>query len=69
MELHGTVLSNLASGLQSARRLRSHPVHQDTLGHWAEIVHHARRELARGSAEPILPLLLELEKEIADRST
>jgi hypothetical protein len=69
MELHGTILNNLASAVQSARRLRGHPVHEDTLGHWADLLHHARRELAAGTAEPILPLILELEKEIAERTT
>ena len=69
MELHGTLLNNLASALRSARRLRGHPVHQDTLVHWTELLHHARRELAAGSTEPILPLVLELEKEIAERAS
>lgn len=69
MELHGTILSNLASAVQSARRLRGHPVHSDTLGHWTELLHQARRELAGNSAVPILPLVLELEKEMAERTT
>lgn len=69
MKLHGTLLDNLASAVLSARGLRGHPVYQDTLGHWAELIHHARRELAGRSTEPILPLLLELEDLIANRST
>jgi hypothetical protein len=69
MDLHGTVSNNLASALQSARRLRGHPVHPDTLAHWTDLLHHARRELAAGSTEPISPLVLELEKEIAQRTT
>ena len=69
MELHGTILNNLTSAVQSARRLRGHPVHADTLGHWAELLTHARRAVANGSTEPILPLVLDLEKEIADRGT
>jgi hypothetical protein len=68
MELHGTIANNLASALQSARRLRGHPVHADTLGHWTDLLHHARRDLAEGSSEPILSLALELEKELADRT-
>jgi hypothetical protein len=68
MELHGTITNNLASALQSARRFRGHPVHADTLGHWTDLLHHARRELAEGSTDPILPLVLELEKELADRT-
>jgi hypothetical protein len=69
VKIHGTLLNNLAAAVQSARRLRGHPVHQDTIRHWAELVHHARRRLAGGSTEPILPLLLDLEKELADRET
>lgn len=69
MELHGTILNNLASAVQSARRLRGHPVHSDTLGHWTKLLHHARRELAGDSSGPILPLIIELEKQIAERTS
>jgi hypothetical protein len=37
MELHGSIMNNLTSAVQSARRLSGHPVHADTLGHWADI--------------------------------
>jgi hypothetical protein len=67
VKIHGTLLNNLAAAVQSARRLRGHPVHRDTIGHWAQLVHYGRRELAGGSTEPILPLLLDLEKELAER--
>jgi hypothetical protein len=69
MELHGSIANNLKSAVQSVRRSRGHPVHADTLRHWTDLLHHARREVAAGSNEPILPLILELEKELADRST
>lgn len=69
MELHGTILNNLTSAVQSARRLRGHPVHADTLDHWAQLLNHARRAVAAGASEQIVPLILELEKEIADRGT
>jgi hypothetical protein len=68
MELHGSLATNLTSAVQSARRLRGHPVHPDTLGHWSDLLHHARRELSAGSQEPILLLVVELEKELADRT-
>jgi hypothetical protein len=67
MELDGSVARNLTSAVQSARRLKGHPVHPDTLGHWNDLLSHARRELAAGSAEPIQSLILELEKELAER--
>jgi hypothetical protein len=68
MEIHGSIANNLSSAVQSARRLKGHAVHADTLGHWREILHHARRELAKGSTEPIEPLVFELENELADRT-
>lgn len=67
MELHGSTANNLASAVHSARRLRGHPVHEDTLGHWTELLRHARRELAEGSTEAIQPLILTLEEELAAR--
>jgi len=68
MDLHGTIANNLTSAVQSARRLKGHPVHADTLSHWADLIHHARRQLATGSTEAILTLILELEEELADRA-
>lgn len=68
MELHGTMVNNLTSAVQSARRLRGEPVHADTFDHWAGLLDHARRELADGSIEPIQPLIVELEKELAERT-
>lgn len=68
MELQGTILNDLSAAVQSARRLRGHPVHPDTLEHWTELLHHARRKLAENSSEQILPLILELEEEMANRT-
>lgn len=68
MELHGTIAKNLTSAVQSARRLKDHPIHADTLGHWKDLLDHARRELAKGSTEPLQALILELENELADRT-
>lgn len=68
MELYGTVANNLTSAVQSARRLRGHRVHPDTLDHWSGLLDHARQALAEGSTEPIQTLILELENEIAVRA-
>ena len=68
MDLHGSIANNLTSALRSARRLRGHPVHADTLDHWTDLLKHARRELTGGSSEPILALILELEQEMAERT-
>ena len=70
MKLHGSIADNLGAAVRSARRLREHPVHADTLKHWSDLLHHARRELASGTSErsSIEPLVVELETEIARRA-
>ena len=70
MKLHGSIEDNLAAAVRSARRLREHPVHADTLTYWEDLLHHARREMASGAAEraAIEPLIAELEGLIADRA-
>jgi hypothetical protein len=68
MELYGTLAKNLTSAVHSARRLRGHPVHADTIGHWIDLLHHARREISADSSETIVLLIVELEKELADRA-
>lgn len=60
---------NLTTAVQSARRLRGHPIYADTLDYWRELLDHARRELAKGSSEPLRALILELENELADRGS
>ncbi|HEV2122902.1 MAG TPA: hypothetical protein VGW38_09020 [Chloroflexota bacterium] len=72
MELHGSTEANLIAAVRSARRLRGHPVHPDTLEHWRDLLHHARRAL---SAEPfpgtdsMKQLVVDLESELAERTT
>ena len=68
MDLDGSLANNLASALRSARRLRGHPVHRDTLSHWTDLLDHARAELRGGSTEPILALVLDLERVVAERT-
>lgn len=68
MEIHGSIANNLTSAVKSARRLKGHPIHADTLGHWKELLDHARREFAKGSAEPLDALILQLENELAYRT-
>ena len=68
MDLYGSISNNLASAVQSARRLRGQTVHDDTLCHWTDLLLHARRELAAGSTEPIQALIIQLERELADRA-
>jgi hypothetical protein len=69
MELHGKLSTNLINAVQSARRLRGHPVHGDTLAYWKELLDRARHDLAKGSTEPIQELIVELESELTDRTS
>ena len=69
MDLYGTTESDLTSALISARRLRGHPVHPETLGHWSDLLQHAREEMEPDSVEPINLLVVELERELAYRSS
>lgn len=69
MELHGSITQNLASAVRSARRLRDHPIHADTIDHWMDLLSLARRELTGGSTGPIQDLIVELENELADRAS
>jgi hypothetical protein len=70
MQLHGSTEGNLISAVRSASRLRGHPVHADTIKHWADLLQHARRELSLNAAlpsEPLKRLVAELEVELTKR--
>ena len=69
MDVHGSIETNLASAVRSARRLRGHPVHADTLQHWTDLLHQARRELAAdpdSATGTLKQLVADLETELAD---
>lgn len=67
MKLHGTIEANLIAAIRSARRLRGHPVHPDTVGHWTEVLHEARRNPSSAPhPNTIRELLVELEVELAE---
>ena len=67
IKLHGTVENNLRAALVSARRLRGHPVHPDTIRYWSELLDYARRK-ARSGNQPAaaIVLLKELSLELAE---
>jgi hypothetical protein len=72
MKLHGSVEDNLTAAVRSARRLRGHPVHADTLKYWDELLHHARRERTPGypqESHVLGRLIIDLETEMAERSS
>jgi hypothetical protein len=70
MQLHGSTEGNLIAAVRSATRFREHPVHADTIMHWENLIHHARRELLDSAALPseaLQRLVMELETELARR--
>lgn len=44
MNIAGTVEANLRAALRSARRLKSRPVHPDTVDHWLKLMLDAKAE-------------------------
>jgi hypothetical protein len=38
------------------------------MGHWADLLRHAKREISAGSDKLVLPLISELEKELVSRA-
>ena len=72
MELHGSMIDNLNNALASARRLRGHPVYQDTLSYWRDLVQEARRlrqDPACTQSEEIGAAIASLEGELAERNS
>jgi hypothetical protein len=69
MELHGTLASNLKAAVESARRLKGHPIHRDTLQFWSDLISEVRARRTAGEAadEPeVDPALAELEMVLID---
>jgi hypothetical protein len=71
MELHGSIAANLQAALASAKRLRGHLVHKDTITFWRDPAAQARAEIPeRMRGAEIESLIATLEGEIAGgRST
>lgn len=68
MELHGSLTENLNAALASMRRLRSHPVHADTLDYWYNLLAHARKVVRSGhSSRSAETLLAAVSLEFAER--
>jgi hypothetical protein len=68
MELHGTIVDNLQAAVASAKRLRGHPVHKDTVTFWQDLIAQARVEVHEQTQAPeIESLIVTLEGELADR--
>ena len=63
MDLDGTLADNLRAAIVSAERLSGHPVHQDTLGFWRELLSHvsSRKRLRPDHQFEISTLASELQ--------
>jgi hypothetical protein len=70
MKLHGTIIENLQAALASAKRLRGHPVHKDTISFWRDLIAQARSETPEEArAAETKALIVALEGEIADQQS
>jgi phage gp29-like protein len=65
MQIEGTLRSNLIAAVASARRLRDHPVHGDTIAYWRQLLDYARKVSIQPRAELFDDLMTELEAELA----
>ena len=72
MKIDGSILDNLANAFASARRLRGHPVYQDTLIYWADLMHEARRVRQDSSctqSDALGAAIAKLESELTERGS
>ena len=68
MKLHGSLINNLQAALASAKRLRGHPVHRDTITFWRDLLALARSEMPeQTSRAQVENLVAALEGEIVDQ--
>jgi hypothetical protein len=68
MKLHGSLIDNLQVALASAKRLRGHPIHKDTVAFWRDLIAHARAEMPKQTPRTqVENLIAALEGEIVDQ--
>jgi hypothetical protein len=69
MKLHGTIVENLESALQSARRHRGKPLYADTVTYWIDLLGYSRASLdMTPHPDTVRRLIAALEIELADRA-
>lgn len=70
MKLHGSIIENLENAIASAERLRKHPVHEDTLTYWNDLLQEARSARVGMKPEYVPPIeaaIAQLETLLVDR--
>ena len=65
MRIEGSIRANLLAAVASARRLRGHKVHRDTIDYWRQLLELARRAATQPQTEAFGDLMAELETELA----
>ena len=65
MRIEGSIRANLLAAVGSARRLRGHRVHGDTIAYWRQLLDHARKMAAYPQPETFGDLMADLEIELA----
>ncbi len=69
MQLHGSLVDNLESALQSARRHRGKPIYADTIGYWTNLLGFSRDCLdVTPNPDGARRLIASLEAELAERA-
>jgi hypothetical protein len=64
MQIEGSIRANLIAAIASAKRLRGHPVHSDTIKYWRQLLDYARRVSTQPQGEVFGDLMVELENEL-----
>ena len=65
MRIEGSVRANLIAAVASARRLRGHRIHSDTIAYWRNLLDHARKVSTQPQPELFGDVMAELESELA----
>ena len=65
MQIEGSIRANLIAASASAKRLRGHPVHCDTIKYWRQLLDYARKVSTQPQAEVFGDLMAELETEVS----
>lgn len=72
MEINGTINENMRLAVQSARRLKGHPISRDIVRFWSDLLREARARRSREQPSDQIELdqlIAELEIVLADEAS